>query len=87
MNLVTIVKNNYAQLESVSAQYAYYNVNVPTEDASGYNTFRIAIPLNEIGTAVLRSKEKVITLMRWVRKAIETNELVFIGQTQLDNEK
>lgn len=68
--LKAIIKDNRAFLRSVSCKYATYVVHY---DLIAY---QFCIPLDDIGTGVLHDIEKAITLMRWIRKAIEDGSFV-----------
>lgn len=52
--------------------YFYYNV---ADDNTGLE-YQFPIPIEDIGTATLESRDKAITFMRWIRKAILDKTLI-----------
>lgn len=70
MNLTTIVKDNIVLFSHLRKGYAYYNVTVNGE------TFVFPVPLEDIGDATLLKEDKAIIFMRYIRKAIDSNEFV-----------
>ena len=72
MSITFLVKDNYVHFDSYRQGFFYYRLNV------GKSTYLFPIPEDDIGTATLKSMDKAITFMRWIRKAIE--EKTFIEQ-------
>ena len=52
--------------------YFYYNV---ADDNTGLE-YQFPIPIEDIGTATLENRDKAITFMRWIRKAIQDKTLI-----------
>ena len=65
MNIKNIVKNNTATFSFYRAGYMYYEVAV------GGQLYRFPVSLEDLGTATLLAGHKAITLMRYIRKALE----------------
>ena len=70
MNLTQLVKGNTATIERYRAQHIYYNIE---HDGQMYS---FPVPLEDVQEATLNSTEKAITLMRYIRKAIDSNTLI-----------
>lgn len=70
MNIKDIVKNNTATFLFYRAQHIYYGVNVDG------NALMFPVPLEDVQDATLNAEEKAITLMRYIRKALEAGSLV-----------
>lgn len=70
MNIKTIVKNNTARFSFYRAGYMYYELTVGGQD------FRFPVSLEDLGTATLLAEHKAITLMRYIRKALEDHTFV-----------
>lgn len=66
----SIVKNNYANFSFYRAGYAYYDVVVEGQP------YRFPVSLEDLGTATLLAEHKAITLMRYIRKALEDRTFV-----------
>ena len=65
-----IVKNNIARFSFYRAGYAFYEVKV-----QGTN-YKFPVSLEDLGTATLLAEHKAITLMRYIRKAIDDKTFV-----------
>lgn len=65
LNIKTVVKNNLATFSFLRAGNAFYNVVVDGV------TYMFPVSLEDIGGASLFATMKAITLMRYIRKAIE----------------
>lgn len=50
----------------------YYNV---ADDNTGYD-YQFPIPIEDVDNATLESRDKAITFMRWIRKAIQDKTLI-----------
>ena len=72
MNIKDIVKGNTAYFLYYRHQHLYYGVD--TEEGK----FFFPIPLEDIQDATVSATEKAITLMRYIRKALD--EGTFIKQ-------
>jgi hypothetical protein len=70
MDVKGIVKNNAAVFSFLRAGYAYYVVTV---DGVHYE---FLVSLEDIGGASLFARMKAITLMRYIRKALEDGTFV-----------
>jgi hypothetical protein len=70
MNIKDIVKNNAARLSFYRAGHMYYEVVVDGQ------RYRFSVSLEDLGTATLLAEHKAITLMRYIRKALEDHTFV-----------
>jgi hypothetical protein len=70
MNIKNIVKNNAARFSFYRAGYMYYEVAVDGQ------LYRFPVSLEDLGTATLLAEHKAITLMRYIRKALEDHTFV-----------
>jgi hypothetical protein len=70
VNIKDIVKHNTAVFSFLRAGYAYYNVTVDGV------VYEFPVSLEDIGTASLFAEMKAITLMRYIRKALEDQTFV-----------
>jgi len=70
-----VMNNNLASFSHAIAGVLYYEVK--TSDAI-YQFPIDCTNAEDVGTATFNSTIKAITLMRYIRKAIENNELVII---------
>ncbi len=70
MKIKDIVKNNVARFSFYRAGNAFYEVEV---DGTKY---KFPVSLEDLGTATLLAEHKAITLMRYIRKAIEDKTFV-----------
>lgn len=51
--------------------YSYYQEPIMDQGEQGrYNSFMFPVPLDDIGTGAMLSRDKAITYMRWIRKSI-----------------
>jgi hypothetical protein len=77
INLKELVSNNnMAELTHAIAGILYYEVN--TTDG---NKYQFTVDMNnkdDVGTATFPAKIKAITLMRYIRQALENNSLIQI---------
>ena len=69
-DITNIVKNNEVNILSYRAGVIYYGVK--------YNevNYQFPVRLDDIGDATLMNKDKALLFMRYIRKAIESNEFV-----------
>ncbi len=70
MTIKDIVRDNVARFSFYRAGYAFYEVNV---DATRY---KFPVSLEDLGTATLLAEHKAITLMRYIRKALDDKMFV-----------
>src|ERR1700724_1123373 len=70
INIKNIVKNNAARFSFYRAGYMYYEVAVDGQ------LYRFPVSLEDLGTATLLAEHKAITLMRYIRKALEDRTFV-----------
>jgi len=66
--LIDLVRND-AEFLFITDGKAYYQIIV--EDT----VYEFPIPINDIGNGTLNVEEKGILLMRWIRKAMESQEM------------
>lgn len=75
MKIIDVVKNdNMAYFSHYCGGNLYYTVNVEDD----IFLFNINTDPNEVGSAVFSDKMKAITLMRWIRKCMENEEMIKI---------
>jgi hypothetical protein len=85
MNIKNLVKDNYVTFDSYRQGTFYYRIaylakGVNVEQEIPYGTeFIFPVPVDDIGRATLLSKDKAITYMRWIRKAMSHNTLSKTG--------
>ena len=65
MDIKKIVKGNTARFSLYRAGYAFYEIEV---DGVKY---KFPVNLEDLGTATLLAEHKAITLMRYIRRALE----------------
>jgi hypothetical protein len=70
MNIKHIVKNNTARFSFYRAGYMYFEVAVDGQLS------RFPVSLEDLGTATLFAEHKPITLMRYIRKALQDHTFV-----------
>lgn len=68
MNIKEIIKDNTVRFDFLRAGVAYYKVTVNGE------AYRFPVRLDDIGDATLLSEDKAIMFMRFIRKAMESDE-------------
>lgn len=68
-NIKDLVKDNLVQFDFYRAGVMYYTVS---HEASNY---RFPVPLSDVGDASLVRVDKAILFMRYIRKAIDSNQL------------
>lgn len=69
MDLKEIIKDNIAKLSYICDCKAYFIINDKYQ-------FPINLNTDEWKTTYLYPEYKAITLMRWIRKALENNEII-----------
>jgi len=70
VNIKDIVKGNVARFAFYRAGNAFYEVEV---DGTRY---KFPVSLEDLGTATLFAEHKAITLMRYIRRALEDKTFV-----------
>jgi hypothetical protein len=65
-----VVKNNVARFSFYRAGHAFYEVEVEG------TKYKFPVNLEDLGTATLLAEHKAITLMRYIRKALEDKTFV-----------
>ncbi len=70
MTIKEIVKDNVARFWFYRAGYAFYEVQVQG------TKYKFPVSLEDLGTATLLSEHKAITLMRYIRKALDDRTFV-----------
>ena len=70
MTIKEIVKDNVARFSFYRAGNAFYEVEV---DGTKY---KFPVSLHDLGTATLLAEHKAITLMRYIRKALDERTFV-----------
>ena len=70
MNIKEIVKNNVVRFSFYGAGNAFYEVEVQG------TKYKFPVSLEDVGTATLLAEHKAITLMRYIRKALEDKTFV-----------
>lgn len=89
MNIKDLVKDNYVTFDSYRQGIFYYRIaylekGVNVEQEVPYGTeFIFPVPVDDIGTATLLSKDKAIMYMRWIRKAMSDNTLSKTGTIEV----
>jgi hypothetical protein len=68
-----IVKDNIVEFSSYRNNMFYYNIEI---DGDWY---QFQIEREDIEGSTLMAKDKAITFMRWIRKAIKDNTFIKIG--------
>ena len=77
IDIKALVKDNHVCFNEYRKGIFYYQIVDTEEDLSIYS---FPVPLEDVGDGTLKLYDKAITFMRWIRKAIEDNTLVVIGQ-------
>ena len=70
MTIKEIVKDNVARFAFYRAGNAFYEVEVAG------TRYKFPVSLEDLGTATLLAEHKAITLMRYIRKALEDKTFV-----------
>lgn len=69
IDLKTLIKDNKVKFDFYRAGVMYYTVT------SHCITHRFPVRLDDIGDATLLNEDRAILFMRYIRKAIENNEI------------
>lgn len=72
MNIKDIIKGNTVRFDSYRSGFFYYHIEYENE------TYQFTVPQDDIGTATLNAEDKAMLFMRWIRKAIDSNEFIKI---------
>jgi len=70
VNIKDNVKNNVARFSFYRTGNAFYEVDVEG------TKYKFPVSLDDLGTATLLAEHKAITLMRYIRKALEDRTFV-----------
>lgn len=62
---------NVATFDHLRCNVAYYTIG----DIFSSERYMFPIPLEDLGNATLQNQERAIILMRYIRKALENNEM------------
>lgn len=79
-----LVKDNFVFFNSFRQGVFYYTIFAGTAEQSKsvYTAtsirYQFPVPIEDIGTATLLAKDKAITFMRWIRKAIQDKTFIRI---------
>jgi hypothetical protein len=71
-----ITKGINCHILYVKAGFIHYALDY--NEGFGNRQFQFTVPIDDAGTGLFKAEMKPVTLMRWVRKALENNELVEI---------
>jgi hypothetical protein len=67
-----VAKDNYTFFDSFRAGVFYYNVYKVGSDIG----YQFQVPLDDIGGSTIMAEEKSITMMRYIRKSIDSNTFI-----------
>lgn len=70
INIKDLVKNNTAEIDRYRAQHIYYVI------AHNSKLYSFPVPLEDVQDATLNHSEKAITMMRYIRMAINNGTFV-----------
>lgn len=70
MNIKDLIKNNVVKFDFYRNGYAFYTLKYNN------NIYSFPVELNDLGNASIYAEMKAITMMRYIRKAIENDTLV-----------
>ena len=70
MKIFDIVNNNTARFSHYRAGFVYYRIKIINM------VYEFPIELSDVGNGTLNRDEKAITLMRWIRKAIDEKTMI-----------
>ena len=70
MNIKDLIKNNTVTFDRYRQQHVYYRINHLGID------YTFPVPLEDVQDATLHSEEKAITMMRYIRKALDEGTLI-----------
>ena len=70
LTIKEIVKDNIAEFSFYRQNHLYYKIKIEND------WYEFPIDIEDLGTATLDSPMRAITLMRYIRMAIEDNTLI-----------
>jgi len=70
INIKDLIQNNTVEMERYRAQHIYYVI------AYERKLYSFPVPLEDVQDATLHSSEKAITMMRYIRMAINNKTFV-----------
>jgi len=70
ISIKDLVKNNFVEIDRYRAQHIYYLI------AYERKMYSFPVPLEDVQDATLHSSEKAITMMRYIRIAINNGTFV-----------
>ena len=78
-HLKEIVKDNVAEFSHYRSGVLYYTVTLTDKDSGGeQSVWQFPVPCDDLQGAPVFADMKAITLMRWIRKALEAQPMEFI---------
>lgn len=69
VNIKDLVKNTYCHFAYLRCGQAYYTLH------QGGFMYTFPVEISDLGNATINTQEKGMTMMRYIRKAIEANTL------------
>lgn len=81
MELKDFIKNGMCKFSFLRAGRMFYDIEMTELEgtSSTKRYYRFSIPLDDVGGATFNASERPINLMRWIRKAIDSNELMMVS--------
>jgi hypothetical protein len=70
MDIKSLIKNNTVQIDRYRHQHIYYKITFMGKE------YTFPVPLEDVQDATLNSEEKAITMMRYIRKALDEGTFV-----------
>jgi len=70
LNIKDLIKDNFATINRYRAQHVYYDI------AYNRKQYTFPVPLEDVQDATLNHTEKAITMMRYIRMAINNGSFV-----------
>ncbi len=70
INIKDLIKNNTVEMDRYRAQHIYYQI------AHERKLYSFPVPLEDVQEATLNHSEKAITMMRYIRKAINNGTFI-----------
>lgn len=67
-----VTAGNFAIFNSFRAGFFYYSIPHKTT----LKLYQFQIPIEDIGGATLKNREKAVSMMRWIRKSIEDKTFI-----------
>lgn len=73
-----MVKGNDVIFSHYRAENFYYNI-VDGDEISGITIcYQFPVPIDDTGNATMLARDKAVTYMRWIRKALDENTLLSV---------